>query len=98
MKTFIDTHDKANGTFPEGISETDFKGFYEKYLEACKAEGVTSLRAHVGLDEGRAFCFSLAADADAVKRAHDRVGMPYDAITEVTDLSAFDMLIEKQAA
>lgn len=98
MKMFIDTHDKANGTFPEGVSEAEFKAVYEKHLEACREEGVTSLRAHAGLDEGRVFCVSLAPDADAVRRAHERVGMTFDNITEVTDVSCFDMLLHKQAA
>lgn len=91
MKMFIDTHDKGNGTFPEGISRLEFAGFYKNYLEACKAEGVISMRIHVGLDEGRAFCVNLAPDADAVRRAHDRVGLAFDTITEVTDASAFDL-------
>ena len=98
MRMFIDTHDAANGTFPAGISKPDLAGFYEKYLEACHAEGVTSLRIHVGLEEGRAFCVNLADSADAVRRAHDRVGLPFDNITEVTDVSAFDLFAGALAA
>jgi hypothetical protein len=44
---------------------------------------VVPLRVHVGYDEGRAFCFTMAPDADAVRRAHERVGLPFDSITEV---------------
>jgi len=98
MKLFIDIHDAANGTLPEGLTESQFKVVYEKYVEACREEGVTSLRASAGLDQGRVFCFSLAPDADAVRRAHDRVGLRYDSITEVTDLSSFNMLVGPQAA
>lgn len=98
MRMFIDTHDKDNGTFPGGISRVDFASFYEKYAEACRAEGVVSLRIHVGLDEGRAFCVNLAPDADAVRRVHDRVGLPYDTITEVTEASTYDLFAPVRAA
>lgn len=83
MKFFIDTHDAHNHTFPAGISPNDFAGFYAKFEEACRAEGVVSLRAHVGFEKGRAFCLTMAPDADAVRRAHERVGLPFDDITEV---------------
>jgi hypothetical protein len=42
------------------------------------------IEIHVGYNDGRAFCLNMAPDAEAVKRAHDRVGLPYDTITEVT--------------
>ena len=83
MKFFIDTHDAHNHTFPAGISPEDFAGFYAKFEAACRAEGVVSLRAHVGFDKGRAFCFTMAPDAEAVRRAHERAGLPFDDITEV---------------
>ena len=87
MRYFVDTHDSANGTFPAGISKEDFAGFYEKYQAACAAEGVVSLRIHVGLGEGRAFCVTMAPDAEAVRRAHERVGLPFDSITEISTAS-----------
>ncbi|WP_206599335.1 nickel-binding protein [Methyloceanibacter stevinii] len=65
MKFFVDTHDQANGTFPQGISKEDFAGFYKKYEAACEEEGVVSLRVHVGFEAGRAFCLNMAPDADA---------------------------------
>jgi hypothetical protein len=98
MKMFIDTHDKNNGTFPSGISRVDFASFYESYGEACRAEGVISLRTHVGMEEGRAFCVNLARDADSVRRVHERVGLPFDTITEVTEASTFDLFAPSRAA
>ncbi|MCE1189256.1 MAG: DUF4242 domain-containing protein [Ignavibacteria bacterium] len=83
LKFFIDTHDKNNQTFPEQITTAEFEGFYAQYEQACYAEGVVPVRLHVGYKEGRAFCLTLAPDAEAVKRAHDRIGLPYDSITEV---------------
>jgi len=98
MKMFIDIHDRANGTLPDGLTQEQFRGVYKAYLAACREEGVTSLRAHAGLGEGRVFCVSLAPDAEAVRRAHDRVGMAFDSITEVTDISSFNMLLATQSA
>jgi hypothetical protein len=90
MRFFIDTHDRTQGTFPEQIDVAGFEGFYAQYLEACRAEGVVPLRTHLSYEDGRAFCFNMAADAEAVKRAHERVGLPYDEIIEVTTATPGD--------
>lgn len=98
MRFFIDTHDQANGTFPAGISEDDFAGFYRKYEQACVEEGVVSLRIHVAIDEGRAFCLNMAPDAEAVRRVHEKVGLPFDSISEVTTVTPGDMFFVSKAA
>ncbi len=98
MKFFIDTHDSRNETFPAGIERGDFADFYVKYEEACRAEGVISLRVHVGFGEGRAFCFTMAPDADAVRRAHARVGLPIDEIIEVETATPGDVQVLARAA
>jgi hypothetical protein len=69
MKFFIDTHDVRKSSFPAGISAKDFAGFYAKFEEACRAEGVVSLRAHVGFDDGRAFCFTMGPPRPRTSRA-----------------------------
>jgi hypothetical protein len=97
MKFFIDTHDRDKGTFPQGLTADQFGDFYEKYKEACDREGVIQLRAHVGLDDGRAYCFNLATSAEAVKRAHDAVGLPFDSITEVDVVTPGDMFFRKSS-
>ena len=97
MKLFIDTHDLANGTFPEGITTEQFGEFYGAYQKACAEEGVVQLRVHVGFDQGRAFCFNLAPSADAVRRAHEKAGLPFDAITEVTVATPGDMFFRARA-
>jgi len=79
----MDTHDKTRNTFPQKLTPQDFEGFFAKYEAACYAEGVIPVRLHVGYGEGRAFCLNMAPDAEAVKRAHDKVGLPFDSITEV---------------
>ncbi|MGO9486391.1 MAG: DUF4242 domain-containing protein [Rhodomicrobium sp.] len=97
MKFFIDTHDAAKGTFPAGISKEQFAGFYTKFEEACRAEGVISLRAHAGFADGRAYCFTMASDADAVRRAHERVGLNFDSITEVVTSTPGDLFFTAAA-
>lgn len=97
MKFFIDSHDARRGTFPAGITPEGFAGFHALYEEACRAEGVVSLRIHVGFDDGRAFCFNMAADAEAVRRVHARVGLPYDEITEVVTSTPGDLFFVRAA-
>lgn len=96
MRIFLDTHDRMNKTFPDKITPEEFDGFFAKYEKACYEEGVVLLRVYIGYDDGRAFCLNMAADADAVKRAHDRVGLPYDSITEVTMTTPDDTFFRPQ--
>lgn len=91
MKLFLDTHDKNKETFPDNLTKAQFAEFYAKYVAICEEEGVVNLRAHVGLDDGRAFCFNMAPDVESVKRAHDRAGLPYDSITEVQTATPGDL-------
>lgn len=98
MPYFVDTHDQADGTFPAGIGPEEFRSFFAAFEQACRAEGVTILRLHVGLEAGRAYCFTAAPDADAVRRAHERVGLPFDEITEVTTVGPDDLFAATAAA
>lgn len=98
MRFFIDTHNSANQTFPAALSPDAFEGFFIKYEEACRAEDVVLLRVHAGLESGRAFCFTMAPDADAVRRAHERVGLPFDEITEVITATRGDAFFRAKAA
>ncbi|MEH0021930.1 MAG: DUF4242 domain-containing protein [Desulfobacter sp.] len=90
LKFYLDTHDRDNESFPPNLTPLEFEKFYAAYKDACYAEGVIPVRLHVGYQDGRAFCLTMAPDADAVKRAHDRVGLPYDTITEVAMASPGD--------
>lgn len=95
MRFFVDTHDRTRQTFPQQFTAQDFEAFFVKYEQACAAEGVVPLRVHVGFEEGRAFCFNMAPDAQAVERAHQRAGLPYDSITEVTTATPGDMFFRR---
>lgn len=98
MKFFIDTHDTAKETFPEGLTPEQFEGFFAQYEQICVEEGVVILRVHVAYEEGRAFCFTMAPDGEAVRRAHERVGLPFDSISEVQTATPGDTFFRPQAA
>jgi hypothetical protein len=38
----------------------------------------------------------MAPDADAVRRAHDRVSFPFDSITEVTTTTPGDIFFDRR--
>ncbi len=98
MKFFVDTHDVTKETFPKGITKQQFEGFFQSYEEACQEENVIILRVHVAYEEGRAFCFTMAPDAEAVKKAHERVGLPFDSIAEVETATPGDTFFKRQTA
>ncbi len=95
LRLFIDTHDRNRKTFPGEISLEQFEGFFAKYVAACAEEGVVPVRTHVGFAGGRAFCLNLAPDAEAVRRAHARVGLPFDDITEVVTASPDEAFLQR---
>ncbi len=96
MKFFLDTHDQRNKTFPGGITKEQFAEFFSKYERVCRDEGVVVLRVHVGFEEGRAFCFNMAPSAEHVRRAHEKAGLPFDEITEVTTATPGDLFFRPQ--
>jgi hypothetical protein len=98
MRFFLDTHDRTRKTFPEKLSPEDFEKFYALYEKACYDENVIPIRIHVSYEEGRAYCLNMAADADAVKRAHERVGLPFDSISEVATATPGDTFFRRKAA
>lgn len=91
MKLFLDTHDVKNQTFPDTISTEEFAAFYSKYKEICAEESVVPLQIYTGMEVGKAFCLTLAESSDAVERAHNRLGLPYDSITEVKSVAPGDL-------
>lgn len=95
MRFFLDTHDQRQGTFPAGLTPEAFSRFYAQYEQACYAEGVIPLRTHLSYADGRAFCLNMAPDAAAVRRAHERVGLPFDDITEVTTATPGDTFFHR---
>lgn len=91
MRLFIDTHDKATGTFPDEISKEAFSDVFKAYEEACRDENVVIVNTMLSAGDGRMYCVNLAPDAEAIRRAHDRVGLKFDTITEVTTASPGDI-------
>jgi hypothetical protein len=97
LKFYLDTHDRQKETFPAKITPLEFEKFYVKYKAACYAEGVVPVRLHVGYEDGRAFCLTMAPDAESVKRAHDKLGLPFDSITEVAMATPGDTFFRQSA-
>ena len=83
LRFYLDTHDREKETFPSDISPREFEKFYAAYKAACFEEGVIPIRLHVGYEDGRAFCLTMAPDKAAVGRVHETLGLPFDSITEV---------------
>jgi hypothetical protein len=94
MKLFVDTHDKNTATFPEHISREEFAAVFGKYQSAAEEEGVVVLQAMVNANDGRCFCMNLAPDAEAVRRAHQKAGLKYHTVTEVTTASPGDLYFQ----
>lgn len=93
LRFFIDTHDTANGTLPAGLTPSQLAEFYAAYRSACAEEGVVPLRLHLAGQAGRAYCYTMAPDAEAVRRAHARIGLPFDDIAEVSTLTPADTFL-----
>jgi hypothetical protein len=92
MKYFIDTHDHAKGSFPkQQLSEAEFIATYGGFEQACEGEGGLALGAHVNLHEGKAYCFTAGPDVEAIRKAHEAIGLPYDSITEVKRVTGVDL-------
>jgi len=81
MKYFIDTHDRTKGSWPaEGVSEAEFLEIYSQFEAACESVGGTDLGAHVNVAEGKAYCFTKGPDAEAIRRAHEKLHLWFDSI------------------
>jgi len=92
MKYFIDTHDRSKGSWPvEKVSEAEFLEIYSRFETACEEVGGADLGAHVNVAEGKAYCFTKGPDAEAIRRAHEKLHFPFDSITEVRRVTGVDL-------
>lgn len=95
MKYFIDTHDKAKGSFPSGeLSEEEFFAQFDALEAVASKFGASARAAHVNLKQGKAFCFMSGPDEESIRKAHEAVHLPYDSITEVKRVTGADMRIK----
>jgi hypothetical protein len=97
MKFYLDTHDRRSETFPAEISKEQFQDFFSQYEKASREDGVVVLRAHVGLADGRAYCFNMAPSAEHVRLAHEHAGLPFESITEVATATPGDLSFTPKA-
>jgi hypothetical protein len=94
MKYFIDTHDKAKGSFPaQELTEEEFFAQFAALEEAAAPLGVFGHAAHVNLKEGKAFCFMCGPDEESIRKAHAAINLPFDSITEVRRVTGADMRV-----
>ena len=99
MKYFIDTHDKAKGTFPnQTITEEQFFEQFDALERAGEELHVVGHAAHVNLEEGKAFCFMSGPDEESIRQAHAAINLPYDSITEVRRVTGADMRVASRKA
>jgi hypothetical protein len=92
MKYFIDTHDRSKGSWPsESVSDDEFIEIYNGFEKACEEVGGADLGAHVNIAQGKAYCFTKGPDADAIRRAHEKLNFPFDSITEVRRVTGVDL-------
>jgi len=92
MKYFMDTHDKAKGSFPrKELTDEEFFAQFDALDRAGHALDVFGHAAHVNLEEGKAFCFMSGPDAEAIRKAHAAIDLPFDSITEVRRVTGADM-------
>jgi Protein of unknown function (DUF4242) len=97
MKYFIDTHDKAKGSFPKQVlSEEQFFAQFDALEEAAAQFDAAGHAAHVNLAEGKAFCFMSGPDEEAIRKAHAAIDLPYDSITEVRRVTGADLRAKPQ--
>ena len=64
---------------------------YDEFGKAVAEQGGHDLGAYVNVRECRAFCFTYGPDADAIRRAHEKLHFPYDSITEVRRVTGVDL-------
>ena len=94
MKYFIDTHDKAKGSFPaQVLTEEQFLAQFDMLEKAGEELRVIGHAAHVNLAEGKAFCFMSGPDEESIRKAHAAINLPYDSITEVKRVTGADMRV-----
>jgi hypothetical protein len=92
MKYFMDTHDRAKGTFPlDELTEEEFFANFDALEDAAKPLGVFGHAAHVNLKGGKAFCFMSGPDEESIRKAHEAINFPFDSITEVKRVTGADM-------
>lgn len=92
MKYFIDTHDKAKGSFPtQELTEEQFFEQFDSLEKAAVQFQVVGHAAHVNLKEGKAYCFMSGPDEQSIAKAHAAINLPYDSITEVRRVTGADM-------
>ena len=83
--------EKAQESLHRRLGYQDWSSIRSK---ACEEEGVVPMGAHVNCHHGRAYCLLAAPSEEAVRRAHEKIDLPYNKITEVKRLASLDLLLK----
>ena len=95
MKFFMDEHQREFDSFPkDAVTDAQFAETYKTFEKACEEEGVLPMGSHVNCQHGRAYCLIAAPDEHAVRRAHEKVGLPFNKITEIKRITSLDLLLK----
>ena len=95
LKFFMDEHQREFDSFPkEPITDEEFTQVYKGFERACEEQGVVPMGSHVNCQQGRAYCLIAAPSEEAVRIAHEKIGLPYNKITEVKRLTSLDLLLK----
>jgi Protein of unknown function (DUF4242) len=98
LKYFMDTHDKAKGSFPKEIlTQQQFIDQFEALEKAAEPLHVVGHAAHVNLPEGKAFCLMSGPNEEAIRKAHAAINLPFDSITEVKRVTGVDLREPRRA-
>jgi hypothetical protein len=65
--------------------------FFSGFDEAVEAGGGFAHGAHVNLPEGKAYCLTCADTEAVVAAAHEKIGLPFDSITQVQRVTGMDL-------
>ena len=88
-KVLVNRH-AGDAGFRNG-QRAEFVELYSQFEAACEEEGGADLGAHVNVAVRKAYCFTKGPDAEAIRRAHEKLGFPFDSITEVRRVTGVDL-------
>jgi hypothetical protein len=72
------------GTYPDGFTDEDWDTANRHILPCYGEHGVEWVCSHVSLDRTRMVCQLNAPDAEVIREAHRRFGIPFDRVWSAT--------------
>jgi hypothetical protein len=85
------------GTYPNGFTDADWDEANRNILPCYAAAGVEWVCSHVSRDRTRVICQLNAPDAEVIREAHRRFGIPFDRVWAATLMTPEAMAPEVRA-